>query len=54
MGYEEKNMISDNTKSNLTHLLIMILALVLVPTVFLFVIKYVDWLIGILELRPNQ
>jgi len=46
--------ISNNTKSTLTHLLITILALVLIPTVFLFVVKYVDWLIGILELRPNQ
>jgi len=46
--------ISDNTKSNLTNLLMTTLALVLIPTVFLFVVKYVDWLIGILELRPNQ
>ena len=54
MGYEEKNMISDDTKTILNQLLMTTLALVLIPTVFLFVVKYVDWLIGILELRPNQ
>jgi hypothetical protein len=57
VGYEEKNeknMISDDTKTILKQLLMTTLALVLIPTVFLFVVKYVDWLIGILELRPNQ
>ena len=44
--------ISNNTKSTLKQLLIAILSLVLIPTVFLFVIKYVDWLIGILGLAP--
>jgi len=45
---------NNDTKSTLKHLLMTTLALVLIPTVFLFVVKYVDWLIGILELRPNQ
>jgi hypothetical protein len=52
MGYEEKNMISDDTKSTLKKLLIAILSLVLIPALFLCVVKECVWLVEILELEP--
>jgi hypothetical protein len=54
MGYEEKNMISDDTKSTLKQLLIAILSLVLVPTLFLLVIKYLIWLALFLGMGPSD
>jgi len=52
MGYEEKNMISDDTKSTLKKLLIAILSLVLIPALFLCLVKECVWLVGILGLAP--
>ena len=52
MGYEEKNMISDDTKSTLKYLLISILVVVLVPALFLLVIRECIWLVDILGLEP--
>lgn len=52
MGYEEKNMISDDTKSTLKYLLISILVVVLVPALFLCVIRECIWLVDILGLGP--
>jgi mannose/fructose/N-acetylgalactosamine-specific phosphotransferase system component IID len=53
VGYEEKNMISDDTKSTLNQLMTMLLGLVLVPAVFLLVIKWMVWLWLFLGLGPN-
>lgn len=46
--------ISDDTKSNLRFLLISILAIVLLPALFLCVVKECMWLADILGLGPNQ
>jgi hypothetical protein len=52
MGYEEQNMISDDTKSTLKKLLISILSLVLIPALFLCLVKECVWLVEILGLEP--